>query len=155
MGSPPREPSLHFSLNLTPTSKSPGWTGSNMRNIPSNLVTEISPGRSPRLPNNNFMRGDAMKWQPTIKYPAEPPKERSKLFNMMYAIFYGSNSIADGYAITMLSPLGEKWIRFHFNQTEYLSFFYGLTNLVYCIGFIIGILYAHWGPAKVQRTRSL
>jgi hypothetical protein len=135
--------------------ETPRYMASNIDNMPSNLVTEASPRQSMRLQRASFLRRNSIERQITMKGPTEPAKERSKLFNVMYAVFYGSNTIADGYAISMLSPLGEKWITLHFKLIDGISFFYGLTNLVYCIGFIIGIFYAHWGPVKVKRTTSL
>jgi hypothetical protein len=63
---------------------------------------------------------------------------RSKAFNAFFGLFFASGGLYFGYAIGILGPLGEKWLKFNYGITDQASVFLGLANLSFTVGAALG-----------------
>ena len=115
----------------------------------SNMI--VSPGLSPSLRTrptaiglpgslNPVPCGESprLKRAQSIKDPADQLTERSKKFNFFFGLFFAAGAFGFGYHISVMNPLGEKFIKFHFGIIDNLSLYFGLTNLIWALGALAG-----------------
>jgi hypothetical protein len=65
----------------------------------------------------------------SMRDPSDAATERSRSFNAFFGLFFASGGLYFGYAVTMLGPLGEKWLKFNFGITENAPMLLGFANL--------------------------
>jgi hypothetical protein len=65
----------------------------------------------------------------SMRDPSDAATQRSKAFNSFYGLFFASGGLYLGYAAGILSPLGQKWLRFNFGIEDDAAFFFGIANL--------------------------
>jgi MFS family permease len=89
-----------------------------------------------------------------MRDPSDSATERSKAFNIFYGLFFASGGLYSGYGIGILGPLGEKWLKFNFGITDNTALLFGMANLGYAIGamlgsFVSGPLCERYGRVKL------
>jgi hypothetical protein len=90
-----------------------------------------------------------------MRDPSDSAVERSKIFNIFFGLFFAFGALYVGYALSVLGPLGEKWLRFRFGITEDSALFLGLANLGLQIGAGLGSCVSSSLCEKVGRVRLL
>ena len=65
----------------------------------------------------------------SMRDPSDAATERSQGFNIFFGLFFASGGLYFGYAVAMLGPLGEKWLKFNFGITDEAAMFLGFANL--------------------------
>ena len=65
----------------------------------------------------------------SMRDPSDAATERSKAFNAFFGLFFASAGLFFGYSLTILGPLGEKWLKFNFGITDDAAMFLGFANL--------------------------
>jgi hypothetical protein len=66
----------------------------------------------------------------SMRDPSDLAQERSKAFNAFFGLFFASGGLYVGYAITVLGPLGEKWLKFNFGIKDDAAMFFVMANVV-------------------------
>jgi hypothetical protein len=66
----------------------------------------------------------------SMRDPSDSATERSKAFNTFYGLFFASGGLYVGYALAILNPLGDKWLKFNFGITDDAAVLLGMANLV-------------------------
>ena len=106
-----------------------------------------SPGLRPRPETLGLTKGlslvpcgesPRLKRSQSIKDPSDRLTERSKIYNSCFGLFFATGAFGFGYNWAVMSPLGEKWIRFHFEIIDDASLYLGFTNLAWALGALIG-----------------
>ena len=101
---------------------------------PLHALPKLSPKASdPRdVPNKNTSLANFDVFLANPKKPVsikDSATERSKALNVPYGLFFSSGGLYVGYALGILGPLGEKWLKFNFGITDDAALFYGMANL--------------------------
>jgi hypothetical protein len=123
----PRSPTFEVEFGVK-GDQSPARKTSDVKDFPevsNSLSDEDAP--SPKNPIAMSMRD-----------PSDSAKERSKAFNIFFGLSFASGGFYFGYSLAMLSPLGEKWLKYNFDIIENSGFYLGMANLLVAIGVGIG-----------------
>jgi hypothetical protein len=66
----------------------------------------------------------------SMRDPSDSVAARSKAFNAFFGLFFAFGGLHFGYFLSILSPLGEKWLKFNFGIIALGAVFLGMPNLV-------------------------
>jgi hypothetical protein len=106
-------PRVHSKENIDPRKKK-----SNSKGVLDNASSLRRIDAIPHDRENEVMRD-----------PSDWAMERSKNFNIFFGLFFASGGLYYGYAVAVLGPLGEKWLKFNFGITDKAAVFLGMANL--------------------------
>jgi hypothetical protein len=139
----PLSPQVHPQYGLN-GDNSPARKTSDAKEIPEN-ATSLSDEDDPSPKNANAL---------SMRDPSDSANERSKAFNIFFGLSFASGGFYFGYSLAMLSPLGEKWLKFNFDIIDNAATFLGIANLLVAIGVGIGstvssILCEKYGRVKL------
>jgi len=83
-------------------------------------------------------------------------KGKSKAYNLGLLLMFGSGGYYFGYYMGIWNPLGEKHLRQNLKLDEdYINIYYGLINVCFAIGAMLGCLLGSIIATKIGRVRLL
>lgn len=91
----------------------------------------------------------------SMRDPSDSAEERSKGYNVFFGLSFASGGFYFGYSLAMLSPLGEKWLKYNFDIIENSALYLGMANLLVAIGVGIGSTVSSILCEKYGRVRLL
>jgi hypothetical protein len=140
----PLSPQVHPQYGLK-GDNSPARKTSDAKEIP-NVGTSLSDEDAPSPKNPNAL---------SMRDPSDSAKERSKAFNVFFGLSFASGGFYFGYSLAMLSPLGEKWLKYNFDIIDNAATFLGMANLLVAIGVGIGSTVSSIVCEKYGRVKLL